>query len=164
MCIRDSFVGATVEDNVLVLKSTDGGLTWGAPTVLHDNTDARAFNDKDSITADPASPKLAYMVWDFQSIPSGFLKRNEQPVLGNTGIKAPALFSRTTDGGRTWEPVRTIYDPGADAGAQLGQIIVRPDGTLLDIFDEILVNKDNGGNGKFQTNLSILTSQDQGQT
>jgi ELWxxDGT repeat protein len=158
------FVGATVEDNVLVLKSTDGGLTWSAPTVLHDNTDSRAFNDRESITADPTDPRFAYMTWHFESVPSGYLIRNEQPVLGFAGIKLPLLFTRTTDGGRTWEPVRTIYDPGADAGAQLGQIIVRPDGTLLDIFDEILVNKDNGGAGKFEVNLSILTSQDHGQT
>jgi hypothetical protein len=61
------FFGTTAEDNVLVLKSTDGGLTWGAPTVLHDNTDARAFNDKPSITTDPTDPNLAYMAWDFFS-------------------------------------------------------------------------------------------------
>jgi photosystem II stability/assembly factor-like uncharacterized protein len=157
------FVGNTVEDNVLVLKSTDGGLSWGAPTVLHDNTDARAFNDKDSITADPASPKLAYMVWDFQSIPSGFLKRNEQPVLGNTGIKAPALFSRTTDGGQTWEPARSIYDPGANAITFNHQIVVRPDGTLLDIFEEALANKGNAGT-KLNVYLSVLESTDEGQT
>src|SRR5262249_54223060 len=36
---------------VLVSKSTDGGLTWGAPTAV--NTDSIALNDKDSITADP---------------------------------------------------------------------------------------------------------------
>jgi ELWxxDGT repeat protein len=159
-----SYVGATVEDNVLVLKSTDGGLTWSAPTVLHDNTDSRAFNDRESITADPTDPRFAYMTWHFESVPSGYAIRHEQPVLGFAGAKLPLLFARTTDGGQTWEPVRTIYDPGANGGAQLGQIVVRADGTLLDVFDEILVNKDNGGNGKFQTNLSILTSQDQGQT
>jgi hypothetical protein len=158
------FVGATVEDNVLVLKSTDGGLTWSAPTVLHDNTDSSAFNDRESITADPTDPRFAYMTWHFESVPSGYAIRNEQPVAGFAGAKLPLLFTRTTDGGRTWEPVRTIYDPGANAGAQLGQIVVRPGGTLLDVFDEILVNKDNGGDGKFDVNLSILMSQDRGQT
>jgi hypothetical protein len=158
------FVGTTVEDNVLVLKSTDGGLTWGAPTVLHDNTDARAFNDKESITTDPTDPRFAYMAWDFFSVPSGFATRKEQPVFGAAGVKAPVLFTRTTDGGQTWEPVRTIYDPGANATTLGQQIIVRPDGTLLDFFAEALANKNNDGGGKFEVNLSILASQDKGQT
>jgi hypothetical protein len=158
------FVGATVEDNVLVLMSSDGGLTWGAPTVLHDNTDSRAFNDKESITTDPADSRFAYMTWNFVSTPSGFATRNEQPVLGSAGIKAPLLFTRTTDRGRTWEPVQTIYDPGANALTTGPQILVRPDGTLLDVFTEVLGNKNNDGGGKFEDSLSILMSHDKGQT
>jgi hypothetical protein len=156
--------GASREDNVLVLKSTDGGLTWGAPTVLHDNTDARAFNDKESITTDPTDSRFAYMAWDFHQVPSGFLTRNEQPVFGVAGVKLPALFSRTTDGGQTWEPVQTIYDPGADAGTFEHQIIVRPDGTVVDIFAELLANKNNDGGRKVEDNLSIVMSSDRGQT
>src|SRR5262249_1577600 len=64
----------------------------------------------------------------------------------------------------TWEPVRTIYDPGANATTLGQQIVVRPDGTLLDFFAEALANKNNDGGGKFEVNLSILTSQDKGQT
>jgi hypothetical protein len=158
------FVGNTVEDNVLVLKSSDGGLTWGAPTVLHDNTDSRAFNDKESITTDPTDSGFAYMAWDFSSVPSGFATRNEQPVFGAAGIKSPALFTRTTDGGQTWEPVRTIYDPGANAQAWDHQIVVRPDGTLLDFFNEALGNKNNDGGTKFEINLSLIASSDKGQT
>jgi hypothetical protein len=158
------FIGTTVEDNVLVLKSSDGGLTWGAPTVLHDNTNARAFNDKESITTDPTDPRFAYMAWDFAEVPSGFLTRNSQSLGGATGIKEPALFTRTTDGGQTWEPVRTIYDPGANAFAFAHQILVRPDGTLVDFFAEGLGNKNNDGGRKFEINLSLLLSQDRGQT
>jgi hypothetical protein len=168
-CLAQQFqgasgVGVTVEDNVLVLKSTDGGLTWGTPTVLHDNTDARAFNDKESITTDPSDPRFAYMAWDFFSVPSGFATRNEQPVFGFTGFKAPALFTRTTDGGQTWEPVQTLYDPGSNAQTGGHQIIVRPDGTLLDFFAEGLVNKNNDGGAKLENNLSLVMSNDRGQT
>jgi hypothetical protein len=158
------FPSEPVEDNVLVLKSTDGGLTWGAPTVLHDNTDARAFNDSESITTDPADPRFACMVWTFVSLPSGVATRNEQPVLGYAGIKGPVLFTRTTDGGQTWEPVQTIYDPGANALTVSNKIVVRPDGTLVDFFDETLANKNNDGGTKFESNLSLLTSPDKGQT
>jgi hypothetical protein len=159
------FFGTTVEDNVEVLKSTDGGLTWGAPTVLHDNTRSRSFNDKDSITTDPANPSVAYMTWSFFTVPSGFLKRSSTTHFGLAGVKATVLFTRTTDGGQTWEPARTIYDPGANAGANGDQIIVRPDGTLLDFFDEALGAKNNDGGPKgFDRNLSVISSADEGQT
>jgi hypothetical protein len=159
------FFGTTVEDNVEALKSTDGGLTWGAPTILHDNTLARSFNDKDSITSDPTNPSVAYMTWAFLTVPSGFLKRSSTAHFGLTGVKAPVLFTRTTDGGQTWEDVRTIYDPGANAGSNGAQIIVRPDGTVLDFFDEALGAKNNDGGSKgFDRNLSVISSTDQGQS
>jgi hypothetical protein len=159
------FFGTTVEDNVEVLKSTGGGLTWGAPTVLHDNTLAKSFNDKESITTDPTNPSMAYMTWTFFTVPSGFLKRSSTAHFGLTGVKAPILFTRTTDGGQTWEPVRTIYDPGANAGANGNQIVVRPDGTLLDVFDEALGAKNNDGGSKgFDRDLSVISSADEGQT
>src|SRR5262249_15872632 len=106
----------------------------------------------------------AYMTWNCSSTPSGLATRNEQPVLGFAGIKAPLLFTRTTDGGRTWEPVRTIYEPGANALTTGPQIVVRPDGTLLDVFTEVLGNKNNDGGGKFEDSVSILMSHDKGQT
>jgi hypothetical protein len=133
-----NFFGTTVEDNVLVIKSTDGGLTWGPPTVLHDNTNPRSFNDKVTITTDPTDSRFAYAAWDFLTVPSGFATRNEQPVIGFSGVKGPALFARTTDGGLTWEPVQTIYDPGANSLAFGHEIVVRPDGALLDFFAEDL--------------------------
>jgi hypothetical protein len=159
------FFGTTIEDNVEVLKSTDGGLTWSAPTMLHDNAAARSFNDKDSITADPTDPNLAYMTWSFLTLPSGFLKRSSSAHFGLTGIKSSVLFTRTTDGGQTWEPVRTIYDPGANAGANGDQVVVRPDGTIIDFFDETLGAKNNDGAPKgFDRDLSFISSTDQGQT
>jgi hypothetical protein len=159
------FFGTTIEDNVEVLKSVDGGLTWSAPTVLHDNTASRSFNDKDSITADPTDPNLAYMTWSFLTLPSGFLKRSSTAHFGVTGIKSSVLFTRTTDGGQTWEPARTIYDPGANAGANGDQVLVQPDGTLLDFFDEALGAKNNDGGSKgFDRDLSFVTSTDEGQT
>jgi len=38
------------------------------------------------------------------------------------------------DGGRTWEPARAIHDPGPDAQTIANQIVVLPDGTLLDLL------------------------------
>src|SRR5262249_47414639 len=44
---------------LLVSKSTDGGLTWGAPTTIV--TGDRDFQEKAAITADPTDPQLAYL-------------------------------------------------------------------------------------------------------
>src|SRR5262249_41029437 len=50
-------------------------------------------------------------------------------------IIAPALFSRSTDGGQTWEAPRIIYSPPQNVEAFSNQIVVLPNGTLLDEFD-----------------------------
>src|SRR5262249_19035290 len=65
---------------------------------------------------------------------------------------------------QTWEPVRATYDPGANAGTFGHQIVVRPDGTLLDIFDEQLANKNNDGGAKLENNLTINTSKHKGES
>jgi hypothetical protein len=82
---------------VLVSKSTDGGLTWQAPVAIPGSSGA----DKESIMTDPSDPNTAYVVW--------------------TGA-----YSRTTDGGQTFTPARSL---GTGSGSQ---IVVLPDGTLVD--------------------------------
>jgi Neuraminidase (sialidase) len=106
---------------VLVSRSTDGGSSWREPTTVILDTDPNIFNDKESITADPSESRLVYAVWDRNDF-SGSLPT------------APTWFSRTTDGGATWEPARMIYDPGAGASTVSNQIIVLADGTLVNVF------------------------------
>jgi hypothetical protein len=72
-----------------------------------------------------------------------FMKRRSE-----SGEKAPTqvlfdiplYFARTTDGGKTWEKARKIFDPGPNEVANGAQIVVRPDGTLVDFFTHILPN------------------------
>src|SRR5262249_56246965 len=60
---------------VLASRSTDGGLHWSDPwPVIRDsgNRDVSfAFNDKESVTADPATAGFAYAAWDRFVSPSG---------------------------------------------------------------------------------------------
>ena len=50
---------------MLVTRSTDGGLTWQKPvTLIKDTTGRDVLDDKNSITADPNNPSIAYAVWD----------------------------------------------------------------------------------------------------
>ena len=48
---------------MLVARSTDGGLTWGAPTTLILDGGS-FFNDKNTITADPTDARFVYAAWD----------------------------------------------------------------------------------------------------
>jgi hypothetical protein len=160
----DNEFADVARSQILITKSTDGGLTWNTPTVLADDAKHSVFNDKPTLTVDPADPNLVYAVWQRIDAPQGVGMRHSSPVFGLSGTKVTIQFRRSTDAGRTWEPVQTIYDPGANAVAAVNQIVVRPDGTLVDLFTETLVNKNNDGGDKLENHLSLLTSSDKGQT
>jgi hypothetical protein len=107
------------DNAILASKSTDGGLHWSRPAVLKADTEEALQNDKELITADPTSSARAYAVWDRTNEAGG------QPV----------WFARTTNGGRSWEPAKIIYDPTPRFTIS-NQIAVLPDGTLVDMFFE----------------------------
>jgi hypothetical protein len=145
--ISISFSGQTLQPGsdgaVLVVRSTDGGLTWSNPvTLIRDGQSA--FSDKEAITADSTDSHFVYAVWD-------------RLTADNRGA---AMFSRTTDGGATWEPARAIYDPGVDNQTIGNEIVVMQDGTLLDLFVEI-----DGTSGDSSTStIKVIRSQDHGVT
>jgi len=116
---------------ILVSSSRDGGRTWGRITTLQKDTTAELFNDKESITADPTSSRFVYAVWDRLQV--------QNPANPNSPFSGDTLFSRSTDGGRTWEPTRTILNFPDNSNTQtLGnQIVVLGDGTLVNVFDLI---------------------------
>ena len=129
---------------VLVSKSTDGGLSWGGPTTV-----ATGFGHlvtKPTITADPSDADVAYAVWTrFRGVFGGHV----------TGE-----FARTTDGGRTWERPRTIFrsdEVDSNAGHQ---IVVLPNGDLVDAFSDLLWT----GTHLNGARVSIVRSTDRGAT
>ena len=135
---------------VLVSKSTDGGDTWSTPLALAQNAGTR-FNDKQSVAIDPRDADLVYVVWDrttgSEEAPGG----QSQPPRGDI------LLARSSDGGTSWEPARTIAQP---SGVPVGNVMaVLPDDVLVDVF-ELVVDTPRGR----QASESFIRSEDGGRT
>jgi hypothetical protein len=143
---------------LLASFSEDGGLTWSDPVEVIRDLDANVFNDKQSITADPTDADLVYAVWDRLVFPAS---ERASVISGfvTAAFRGPAWFARSTDGGVTWEAAKQIYDPGQNDQTIGNQIVVLPDGTLVDVFNEI--RNDNRG-GRKGNNVALLLSTDQG--
>jgi hypothetical protein len=145
---------------ILVSKSTTGGASWGDPIVLKSDNGPNILNDKESVTADPTDSNFAYAVWDRLDNPG-----NADPVqvfLHAIASRGPTWFSRTTNGGESWEPARMIFDPGEINQTIGNQIVVRPNGDLLDFFDLIFSFKNSNKIRGF--NVAFIRSSDQGAT
>ena len=135
-----SFASGSV-NAMLVSRSTDGGRNWGpVSTLIRDG--AAFFNDKNSITADATDPRYVYAVWDRLSATGG----------------GPAVLTRSTDGGLTWEAARAIYDAGTRSQT-IGNVVgVLPNGTVVNFFTRL----DVGQNGQTVATLNVLLSADKG--
>lgn len=145
---------------VLISKSTDGGRTWGAPRTLIDEASpglnalppSLAFNDKETVTVDPNDSRLVYITWTRISLDVDFAASPPAPV-----FRGPTYFSRSTDGGRTFEPARPIYDPGPSSQTIGNQIVVLPDGDLVNMFAQ-------GSEGDKNGEIAVIGSKDHGRT
>jgi hypothetical protein len=154
-----SFFGSN-PDAMLVSKSTDGGLTWNKPITLIRDTNPNRLNDKNSMTADPNASRYVYAIWDrLESPPSG----NTNPNAGENAAayRGPTLFTRTTNGGGSWEEPRIIFDPGTLQQTLGNQIVVRPQGELINIFN-LIQNTRKGATRGF--NVSVMRSKNHGRT
>jgi hypothetical protein len=106
--------------DVLVSKSTDGGLTWATPAFLTNV----GLNDKPwmAVDATPTSPRegSVYVAWD-------------RPFIG-------VYFSRSTDGGATFSsPIRVdVLDPPNDArGTSIYAMpAVAPNGDVYVVWED----------------------------
>lgn len=135
-----------------VSRSLDGGSDWTNPTLIIDDTDPSLFNDKEALTADPNDPDFVYVVWD----------RLES--LNQVDFRGPGLFARSTDGGRSYEPAREVFDPGINNQIIGAQIVVLPDGTLLNFFNEIINFLPDGSLNPDPFTLAFQRSNDNGAT
>jgi hypothetical protein len=147
------------DSELLVNRSVDGGLHWGAPTSLINEDSVFNFNDKNSITADPFDSRFVYAMWDRSNFPSD--KREVHSISGfPRSVRSDAMFARTTDGGATWEAPRAIFAPRANEFGIGHQIVVLSDGTLVDGF---MLFHGSGSNKKGQE-VAVMISRDRGVT
>jgi hypothetical protein len=130
---------------VVVSKSADGGVRWSTPVVIPGSHTLDPPADHPSITADPTNPKLAYAIW------------NGSP----SSHSGAGVFTRTTDGGATWDTARAIVQTSPQSFIQFSQILVLPNGTLVDIF-EFYAEQPN--KPITFTNLQVMRSTDHGLT
>ena len=128
---------------MLVSQSLDGGSNWSLPVALIQDG-ATFFNDKGSITADPNDNNFVYAVWD-------------RLISQNSG---PSYFTLTANANSTWQPARSIYDPGTNNQTINNIILVTPNDTLVDLFNEI----DTGADGTASSHLKAIMSTDHGTT
>lgn len=128
---------------MLVSQSIDGGSNWSLPIALIQDG-AGFFNDKGSLTADPNDNNFVYAVWD-------------RLTSKNSG---PTYFTLTANANSTWQPARPIYDPGTNNQTINNILLVTPNDTLVDLFNEI----DTAADGTLSSHLKAIISSDHGTT
>ena len=156
--VSPPFTTEDFDHALLASRSTNGGLTWSDPVVVRRDTAPSVFNDKQSITADPTNAGLVYAVWDRLVFPPG-KRPSVVASFRSSAFRGPTWFARSTDGGLSWEPARQIYDPGQNDQTIGNQIVVQPNGTLVDILTEF--NNENTDKLRGAT-VRVLRSTDKG--
>lgn len=116
---------------VLASTSENRGTTWSPPVTIQRDENPNNFNDKESVTGDWTRPDTAYAVW----IRGGFPSENGSLISQSHSFayRGKPMFSRTTDGGRTWSAPISMTG-NQNVYAQGNQIAVLPDGTLVNVF------------------------------
>jgi hypothetical protein len=164
----------TTRNAVLASRMRHGSATWSEPFVLKFDTSKAGipignnFNDKESLTADNTDPSgnLVYAVWDrivspAENVPATAFEHAH-------AYHGPAWFARTTNGAAdnpTWEPARPIYDPGTQNQTISNQIVVLPNGTLVDGFMHIETHSSHQFTQTVQrADVDVIRSTDKGVT
>ena len=134
--ISISFNRSNNSNAVGAAVSRDGGKSWqNLSVIIADNEpSSQFFNDKESVTANPVTPGVAYAVWDRLELPNA----NPYANLHTAAFRGPALFSKTVDGGLTWSPPKVIVNTPSRQQTIGNQIVVNSQtGTLYNFFNLI---------------------------
>ncbi len=116
-----------------VATSSDGGRTWKRPVAVIRANDPNVSNaSRPALTADPKLEQTMYNVW---------AQSHTTPATAPHGSVG---FSRTMDGGKTWSEARAIYDAPAGMQTSANEIVVMPNGDLLNMFTELRMGNVSG--------------------
>jgi hypothetical protein len=101
---------------MLMFRSPDGGLTWGAPVKF-------TYSDREYITVDRTKGKFSGRIY----------------VNGNNrvpyGVSDFVVF-RSSDKGKTWQGPGKRSDFGKHTVGMMGNAVVASDGTIIGVFEE----------------------------
>ena len=150
---------ANLDNAILVSKSPagDAGQQWSAPITLKRDTNPAVFNDKESITADQNDANYVYAIWDRLVFPSE--RTHGKSYLNTSAFRGPTWFSRTTNGGSSWETARPIFDPGQNDQTIGNQIVALGNGDLANVMT--VFRNDNKGKQRGGT-VAVLRSSNRG--
>jgi hypothetical protein len=137
---------AGARSTVLVSRSGDGGTTWAPAIPLVDDDGSRYFHDKESLTIDSTDPRYVYALWDRV----------------DPGDNGPTLLARSTDGGVSWSPAVSIYDPGIGRQTIGNVAVTTPDGVVHVFFTEL--GPTAGNPAATEGSLAVIRSADKGVT
>jgi hypothetical protein len=175
------FDGDSIRNGLGAAVSRDGGRTWIRqrdidPLIARSDT-LNPSDDKESVTADPLHAGWAYAVWDqlhdfFPPCPvaparAAIMRARDRGHARLAGAASPSpcpgiftgptYFSRTRDGGQTWEKPRLIVATGPNEQTIGNAIVINQQtGVLYDFFNFIEANGNN--------NIEMVFSKDRGTT
>jgi hypothetical protein len=123
-----------------VVKSTDGGATWGTPVAIATLTDSPEVKDTafrvNSFPAAAAAPNGdLYATWTTAISDSGAANYTGDPSCapwlgGDDSLcHSVAVYSKSTDGGATWSTVQPVFAAGNRVA--VGYPVKQPDKTKL---------------------------------
>jgi hypothetical protein len=145
------------DNAIFVHTSADGGKTWPQTALVIRDTSFTFFNDKQALVADDGARSShrgsVYIAWDrLIEDPLG------APFVGT--YTGPAMFSRSTDGGRTFSAPEVIFATGTNKQTIGNVPLALPDGTVV-VAGTYL---ENGSLGKNAQKLWVVRSSDGGRT
>lgn len=101
---------------MLMFRSPDGGLTWGAPVKF-------TYSDREYITVDQTNGKFRGRV---------YVNGNNRVPYGVSDF----IVFRSTDNGKTWLGPGKRSDFGKHTAGMIGNAVVTSDGAVIGVFEE----------------------------
>jgi hypothetical protein len=120
--------GTTAGDLLTVSRSTDDGASWSDPVLATDKTNPVDFNDKEAVWVDK-SPNSKF---------SGNVYVSWTLFVGVPGKAEPIVFSRSTDGGKTFAPAQKLsasYNNNSIGGRQGSTIRTDANGDIYVVWE-----------------------------